>query len=184
MKYFLIIASAVLLSACSVKKSKTSTDTSKEVEVAAQAPKAIVVDDGLTKVAETFAKAVIDINPGLLNQFAPTTSLARFLSPTATATMSDEQIEKEMLLDLKTVFELNLEKIQTAIESNNVDRATFKYESYNYYETEDPVTSPRVLEVNFLNGNNEVHVPITVLKHEGKWYVFEILNTTNLFKTD
>ncbi|NNJ56335.1 MAG: hypothetical protein HKP14_09390 [Bacteroidia bacterium] len=133
-------------------------------------------------MAESFAKAVIDINPALINEFAPNAGLARVLSPAATASKTDEEIEKDMLSDLKNRFELNLDRIQKAIEENNVDRATFKYESYKYYETEEPKTVPRILEVSFLNGNNEVHIPLTVLKHDDKWFVFEILNTTNLFK--
>ena len=182
MKYFLIIATAVLLSSCSVKKNQATTNTSQEVEATIAVSESIVIDDGLTKVAESFAKAVIDINPELLNEFAPNANLARVLSPTVTASKTDEEIEKEMLSDLNSRFELNLNRIQKAIEENNVDRATFKYESYKFYETEEPVTVPRVLEVNFLNGNKEVHVPLSVLKHDGKWFVFEILNTTNLFK--
>ncbi|NNJ55344.1 MAG: hypothetical protein HKP14_04410, partial [Bacteroidia bacterium] len=123
MKHFLIIATAVLLSACSVKKNQSSDNLPKEVETITQASKPVVVDDGLTKVAESFAKAVIDINPALLNEFAPNAGLARVLSPTATASKTDEEVEKDMLSDLKNRFELNLDRIQKAIEENNVDRA-------------------------------------------------------------
>ena len=182
MKNLIIIACAILFVSCSVKKKQVAENDAEEVVESIVVEENIVIDDGLTKVAESFAKAVIDIDPNSIAEFNPNANLARMLSPTVTANKTDEEIEKEMLADLRKRLELNLERIQKAIEDNSVDRASFKYESYKYYETEEPATVPRVLEVNFLNGNKEVHVPITVLKHDGKWFIFEILNTTNLFK--
>ena len=173
-KLLLIIAFCIVNFSCKSGKntvtSKTDTENSTTEEFS--------IED----VSQLFAKAVIDVNPSLLQAHFPDVSVARKLSPASTKGKNDKEVQDEMLVPLKKRFLQNLEKIQSAIEANDVDRAHFSYNTYKYYESEDPATVPRVLEVVFKNKEKDVQIPITVLSIDKKWYVFEILNTTNLFK--
>ncbi len=176
-KFFYLFIVLTLFSSCIGNKS-VSKDDLKEPS------KGLVVDDaseGIEEVAKNFAKAIIDNNSSILKVYKPNVTLARALSAKATATMTDEQIKEGMLKDLNNTFERNIENLQKAINDNEIDRAGLTFDSYKLYEANESPLVPRALEVNLKYNEDQKHIPITVLKLNSNWYIFEILNTTTVF---
>lgn len=134
-------------------------------------------------VAKDFSKAVINDDVELLKKYFADAAIARSLSPKAKE-MSDDEIQTSMLEALHNRFITNFEAIQTNIAANNYDRSMLSFGGYKYYETDDPITVPRALSVSFKVGDKVETTTITALLMDNRVYLFEILNTTNVFVGD
>ena len=156
-----------------------SCGASKETEQISEAVPAYENTGDVEGVARDFASAIIAANYDILEKYQVNIGVMRLIMPPKE--QSDEILEG-MLLDFNHKRGIDLQSIQQQIEDNNVDRAKLKYKDYIFHNEgkEDP-RDIKVLEVVLDHAGQEVKIPVTVTELHGKWYLFEILNTTNLF---
>ena len=170
---FLLSFLLLILFACGTPKDSTSSSLVNSVNQADTSPAAL---------AQSFAAAVINNDFKSLDSYMPTVMIARYLLAGKPDTLSDSDIQNDMLQPLKDRLHSNLVVIEDDIEKLEIDRAKLKFKSYKYHQSTDPVTVPRVLEVVLDNDGKDVFIPTTVLQIHNKWYLFEILNSSGRFK--
>lgn len=166
---FSILAVSILVSCSTLKSTSTSEDTTSTKNALLQ------------RLGEDFGRSIISGETSGLKEYLPDVALAKILSPERTEAMTDEAIQSEMIDVLVSRFDLNLGKLQNAISENNIDRKQLSFTGSVLNPSDDPPLVPRVLSVNLKNGGEDVSIPVTVLYAQEKWYLFEILNTTNIF---
>ncbi len=195
MKNLLILLIVTLLSSCGLFKKKESNEPT-VIKEEPQAEKEIVaptiildptenppegVQMAYGEVCEAFKATLQSGSLDQFIQYLPTVAIARAMSPTETTGKSDKDVQI-MIDGLSKTFLRNIKKIQESAEENNVDLTKLMTRNCIYYKSDAPPMEPRVLSVQLSSGTVDFNVPITILNYSGKSYVFEILNTTNLFK--
>lgn len=115
-------------------------------------------------------------------EFMPDYAMARILSPENTNTLSDQEIESQMLTPVKQRFADNLEKIRQAVVGRGHNITSVSLAHRELHVSEDPPLVPRVMTLSLKAGSETASFPITYLVYEGRVYLFEILKTTGIFK--
>lgn len=196
MKTLIYPTCLLILSSCSLFKSgkkkstenvETTTEVSAENEI--EEPKVIVVSESSDapvmmayhEICDQFLLALQSGSMEPLSTFAVTPALARILSPKETAELTDKQIQETMISGLQQRFLDNLNKLRQAAKDNSVDLNKLRVQNCLYFESDDPPTVPRVLSIELESKGNVFKIPVTILSHEKKTYVFEILKTTGVF---
>lgn len=175
MRNNVLLALIVFSFACgSSKQSAEVTETESVVET-------VVNDSTPATVAPIIAQAIIQGNDTILEPFYPTPQIAKFLTGAKGAAMTDEQIRSEMLDPLRERFQSNIQNMQDDMKKLNISASDLSYDSFEYFDTEEPATVPRALNIYIDNKGKQVKVPVTVLNIHEKWYVFEILLSTGRF---
>lgn len=159
-----------ILWGCKAKKINDETPT----ETVPEKPNPIEI------VARDFGKAMINNDISLVEKYYADVAVARYLSPKAKE-MSDEEIQATMLDGLHNRFISNFEALQNNIITHSYDRNVMEFGGYKYYETDEPITVPRALNVKIKVDEQEEVISITTLLWDENIYLFEILNTTNVF---
>ena len=132
-------------------------------------------------VAEALLKAVQG-NSSSFKKYLPDAAFARVLSPKETEGMTDKVIESQMLSGLTTRLEDNVNNLKNDMSAKRINSSSVSIESVKEEPSTDPPLVPRVVSVRLANDAWKASVPVTYVRHDDKIYVFEILNSVDLFK--
>lgn len=189
MKKVAFLFLCVWLTSCGLFKSKKATSEAVEEPVEEEPVIEMVIKDqpppsGIKmtygEICETFLSTLQIGSAEGMNAYFPTVQVARSMSPNETNGKSDEEVEK-MLAGMKNRFKENLIKLRAAAIENKVELGKLNIRNCLYFDSEDGAMVPRVLSVEIGTADDLYKIPITVLNYSGKTYVFEVLNTTNIF---
>jgi hypothetical protein len=136
----------------------------------------------LEEVADIFVQAAAKGSVEDLKIYFPDVALARLLSPEKSATQTDKKIEEEMLAPLVARFTQNIMAIHDQIESAGIPFDEVSLIGTQIEPSKDPALVPRVLTIVLGTNQRSAKVPVTYLELDGRFYLFEILFTSNLFK--
>lgn len=151
-----------------------------DIETVETAPEVMIM--GYGEICDAFVATLQTGNSRPMEQYFPTLDLAKTIAPNETSGKTDEQIKTEMVDALINRFKENLHKLQEAAKLNRITLQSLTVKNCLYNESSDPETVPRVLNIEVMDNNGSYTIPVTVLKFENKTYVFEILNTQNVFR--
>ena len=187
MKNVALIILSVWLSSCGLFKSnKSKTEVVEEpvedkpVELVVDQPPQSGIKMTYGEICEAFLSTLQIGSVDGMNAFFPTVQVARSMSPNETSGKSDEEVGK-MITGMKLRFKENLIRLRASAIENKVELGNLKIKNCLYFDTKDNAMVPRVLSVEIGNQDKDYKIPLTVLNYSGKTYVFEILNTTNIF---
>ncbi len=175
--------------ACKTRQEKVVQETSEEqapqteiadIETVDVAPDVVIMAYG--EVCDAFVASLQSGAVRPLETFFPTVDLAKTIAPKETSGKSDEEIKTQMVDGLINRFKGNLIQLQEAAKLNRVNLRSLTIKNCLYNESTDPETVPRVLSIEVMDNNKTYTIPVTVLTFEKKTYLFEILNTQNVFK--
>lgn len=197
MRLIAIMTALICLTSCGLFKKSEQDDPTKIVEepVAEQQPTqptiALELKDAppeeikmtYGEICEAFLSTLRSGSVDQMSQFFPSLSVARAISGQEASGKSDKDVQ-EMINGLTTRFMENIEKLKTSASDNNVEINSLRVRNCLYFDSKDPVLVPRVLSVELSDGSKDYKIPVTVLNYSGKTYVFEILNTTNIFNKE
>lgn len=172
MKSKILLLFLIFAFACG--STRQSGDTSNVVELPAN-------DSTPASLSPLIAEAIITGTDTVLEAHFPTPQIARFLTGAKGAAMTDDQIRAEMLDPLRERFSSNLQIMQADMQRLSVSASDLSYDSFEYFDTDEPATVPRALNIYINHQDKKVKVPVTVLYIHEKWYIFEILLSSGRF---
>lgn len=133
-------------------------------------------------LAMTIMDAILQNDMSKLKEYQPTTDLLKSLYPELAGSMTDEELKEKFLMPLTQRFQGNIDNIQAEIKEEEIDLDKIKFKEYSIEKMYDDKTMPSAMSIQFHYGEKEESIPVTILETGGKWYVFEILISTNIFK--
>lgn len=149
----------------------------------------VQAQDNVADVAHTFIKAVKMNDMQLIKDKFLTAGAAYALLPKESAGLSEAQKNEQFITPLYNRFAENFEKIQAQIKSEQIDPRKIDLVSYKL-EKIDPAAEeaqqkkilPQAMSLFFNYHKKEQNIPISVIEIDEKWYILEILFTTDIFK--
>jgi len=197
MKIFTLVITIVCFTSCGLFKKNQKDDPTKiaeepvaeqeptqpvqNIEVEQTPPQGIKMTYG--EICEAFLATLQSGSVDQISQYFPPVSVARAMSGSSVSGKTDEEVQK-MIDGMTARFGENVVKLQTAATENNVDVNGLRIRNCLYFDSKDPAMVPRVLSVELSDGSKDYKIPVTVLNYSGKTYVFEILNTQNVFNKE
>lgn len=142
--------------------------------------------DKVEKQEELFSRTVMDAilnnKLDLLKEYQPTIELARKIVGERAKSMTDEQISQGMLIPLQERFQANVDKIQTEIKTDKIDLEKVEFKKYTIEKMDEGEFIPSAMSIQFSYKGEDESIPVSILKVNDKWYIFEILYATDIFK--
>jgi hypothetical protein len=179
---FLFLTAALLLSQCGSTRTFLETDVVADTQETFGEDKDYPeYDDSLFGLCYAFTNTVATNDFGHIGHYFPNAEVARQLSPKETGGMTDEDIEKNLLAPLRERLEANVENLRRDAEKKGLE--------YSHIAMIREELQPRENEsmpvdvVTILLGSDRITgtVPVTFSEIDGKFYIFEVLFTTDIF---
>lgn len=133
-------------------------------------------------LATTIMNAILQDDISKLKDYQPTTDLLRSLYPELAGEMTDKELEEKFIIPLSQRFQGNIDNVQAEIKEEKIDLDKIKFKEYSIEKMYDDKSMPSAMSIQFYYGEKEESIPVTVMEVEGKWYIFEMLISTNIFK--
>lgn len=138
--------------------------------------------DNVADIAHAFMQAVKKNDLHLIDKFYVDAKLAYSLLPKDAVGMSLREQNEKYIKPLHVRFEDNFKKIQTQIKDKNIKVSAIDLRSYKLEDVnEDQPKNVRAMSLYFDYMGEEKVIPISVVSIDEKWYILEILFTSNLF---
>lgn len=134
------------------------------------------------EMANTIMNAILQDDISMLETYQPTTDLLKSLYPEMAGSLTDKELKAKFLEPLAQRLQGNIDNIQAEIKKEKIDLKKIKFKEYSIEKMHDDDKMPFAMSIQFYYGKEEEAIPVTVLEVEGKWYIFEILISTNIFK--
>lgn len=180
-KVYVLVWSFALIGFVACKSKKQATDAAAEEHELLEAAEEAPIEQSLKEVGDRLLRAIQGENDAL-DGFAPDVAFAKVLAPKETKDLSDQAIEDQLLSGLKSRLASNIETLANDAKNKRIDVESLIVESITEEPSTDPPLVPRVVSIKLSNKEWKASVPLTFVKHEGRIYVFEILNSVDIFK--
>lgn len=184
----ILLIASFFISSCALfsKKQLANVDAVEEVleapsEIVMQPVGELGITDMRAKLASIFTYALVENDIEALNDFLPTVSLLRMLASNETKALTDKEVKEKMVDGIVSRFTTNFEKLQTAIDENDIDRAKLKYKSYTSESASTTNFAPTPVLIVLDYDGKDITIPVTSVNMDAKCTLFEILKTTNIF---
>ncbi len=139
--------------------------------------------DNVAEIAHAFIKALKSNNIKLIENRFIDINAAYAILPKESAGLNARDKNNKYLKPIHQKFKTDFDKIQQEIKDKEINIRRIDLRSYKLENRKsgDPI-KPLGMSL-FINYNNkEQLIPVSVVEIDERWYVIEILNTTDLFK--
>jgi len=133
-------------------------------------------------LSTAFISAVQANNPALLKEWYPTPALVRMLEPERTKKLSDAAIKRTFLVPLQKKLAKDFENFQASAQKRSIDLRKLQYLNFQLQRDNSGIAhKPIACTITYSYGDKQGAFTVTVLEKQGKWYLFEILLSVNIF---
>lgn len=139
--------------------------------------------DNVAEIAHSFMKAVKENNLKHIQSRFLDVEAAYAILPKESAGMNVKEKNEKYIKPLHAKFEENFNKIQEQIEAGKINTRKMDLVSYKLEKMKgNDQVKPQAMSL-FFNYNKKEHIiPVSVVQIDERWYVLEILYTSNLFE--
>ncbi|MBS1811416.1 MAG: hypothetical protein JST84_24860 [Acidobacteria bacterium] len=142
---------------------------------------------GQTRAQESLAKAFVSAvqanNPALLKAWHPTPVLVRMLEPERTKKLSDDAIKQTFLAPLQKKLAKDFANFQASAQKSSIELGKLQYVNFQLQRDEpSSANKPVACTITYSYGDKQGTFAVTVLEKQGKWYLFEVLRSVNIFE--
>ena len=139
--------------------------------------------DNVAEIAHSFIKAIKTNDIKAIEGRFLDVNASYAILPKESAGMNAKQKNEKYIKPLIHRFSENFEKIQQQIKDEGVNVRKIDLQSYKLEKMKgtDKV-KPIAMSIFFKYNNKERLIPVSVVEIDERWYIMEILYTTDLFK--
>jgi len=143
----------------------------------------IQAQDNVANIAHSFIKAVKSNDIERIQKRFLNVSAAYPILPRESAGMNAKQKKETYIKPMHQEFEDNFKTIQAQIKDENIDARKIDLISYKLEKKKNKNKIEPIAMSLFFNYKKKEHIlPISVVQIDERWYILEILNTSNLFQ--
>lgn len=137
--------------------------------------------ENVADIGHAFVMAIKNNDIEKIKTFFIPQDIAYHILPKSSAGMTMQQKNEQYLLPLYQKFEENFNKITQQINDKNVSTSKLNLFSYKLEKPQEKMPMQGMnLYIKYYD--KEYNIPISVIEIEERWYILEILFTSNLFE--
>lgn len=171
--FFLMTVLVFIMTSCSVKVTKEST-----LKYTFNSVESATTLDGL---ANALFNKITGKDVNALKAIQPTPAIAKVIAPDPTNGLSDDEIQKRLLTPMFEKVDQNIENIRASLKDNKLDIDNTKLIEIKHFP-DDAMGSIEVGSIHMENKNFLAKVPFTFIIHENRYYMLEILMSSDAFQ--